>query len=723
MKLVWLVRVISIAGYIFLGVGFCLLVYWAIVGARPVLECGIFDAIRDWQWVIVDTCLAKVDYDPWVGLLSMLGGGLLQLVARLSPTTSPEQQGLTDRQRLRNREALVRAVREMWIDGALAHSLYEAVLINLNIGKRLYPGPSFSFKLAMPTANDQYESLPPDTEIAAVFEDANCRLVILGAAGAGKSTMLLELTRQLLNSDGRTKDSPIPVVLNLTTWQEKRQAIELWLVEELEKLYEIPRLVAQNWVDNDELALMLDGLDEVALDKRDDCVEKLNDFCANRLPVSIAVCCREDDYRDLPEKLRIRSLVRVLPLTSDQIDDYLARIGNTDAQQLATILSEDALLRSLAEAPLMLNVMLLASGKLQRSSEAAGKTRDAKREVFDAFVCTMLDRDRKVLYSSPLEGSELSQSEERSRTPSGIKGYYEPELIVRWLSWLARKMLAQNATLFLIERMNKAWFNRRWQEKLWRVSFGLIIVSVYGLIAAVIYGPLFGVCFGLLFGILFTLVSFLKYGIRDVDLNERVRFKLNPKESVFGLAFGLAFWLVFGALGWLLLGVEFDADTWLIVAFLCELALGVVYGLVSKSSSLEVDYQSSRPNRATTMVLKSSSIAALGSAVVFGLVSGSVFGFILGQDGAISFGLFFGLVSGIGFGWYLGFADVIKHYTLRIILWSVGSMPLRYTRFLNYCTDRIFLRRAGGSYVFMHRSFQEYIADLDYRQLTNCRPD
>ena len=37
-------------------------------------------------------------------------------------------------------------------------------------------------------------------------------------------------------------------------------------------------------------------------------------------------------------------------------------------------------------------------------------------------------------------------------------------------------------------------------------------------------------------------------------------------------------------------------------------------------------------------------------------------------------------------------------------------MPLNYVRFLEYATERIFLRRVGGGYIFIHRLVQEHFA-------------
>jgi hypothetical protein len=40
-------------------------------------------------------------------------------------------------------------------------------------------------------------------------------------------------------------------------------------------------------------------------------------------------------------------------------------------------------------------------------------------------------------------------------------------------------------------------------------------------------------------------------------------------------------------------------------------------------------------------------------------------------------------------------------------------MPLNNVRFLDDCADRILLRRVGGGYIFIHRTFMEHVAGLD----------
>lgn len=55
----------------------------------------------------------------------------------------------------------------------------------------------------------------------------------------------------------------------------------------------------------------------------------------------------------------------------------------------------------------------------------------------------------------------------------------------------------------------------------------------------------------------------------------------------------------------------------------------------------------------------------------------------------------------------------IKHVVLRIILYRNGYIPWNYASFLNYAANRIFLRKVGGSYIFIHRMLQEHFARMN----------
>lgn len=60
--------------------------------------------------------------------------------------------------------------------------------------------------------------------------------------------------------------------------------------------------------------------------------------------------------------------------------------------------------------------------------------------------------------------------------------------------------------------------------------------------------------------------------------------------------------------------------------------------------------------------------------------------------------------------WY-GVLEAFEHYLLRCIIRLYGYGPLRYVRFLDYAANELgFLQKAGGGYIFLHRSLMEYFA-------------
>jgi hypothetical protein len=102
--------------------------------------------------------------------------------------------------------------------------------------------------------------------------------------------------------------------------------------------------------------------------------------------------------------------------------------------------------------------------------------------------------------------------------------------------------------------------------------------------------------------------------------------------------------------------------------------------------------------------------------LVFGLlcelVSGLVFGLRGGLGGGLGGGLRSGLVFGLPGGLRFGGHAYLRHFALRLVLWHNNFAPLKYVRFLDYATARIFLRRVGSGYVFIHGMLLEYFAAM-----------
>ncbi len=53
---------------------------------------------------------------------------------------------------------------------------------------------------------------------------------------------------------------------------------------------------------------------------------------------------------------------------------------------------------------------------------------------------------------------------------------------------------------------------------------------------------------------------------------------------------------------------------------------------------------------------------------------------------------------------------IIRHYIARVLLWHRKWGPWHYVRFLDAAAERIFLRKVGGGYIFVHRLLMEFLA-------------
>lgn len=90
------------------------------------------------------------------------------------------------------------------------------------------------------------------------------------------------------------------------------------------------------------------------------------------------------------------------------------------------------------------------------------------------------------------------------------------------------------------------------------------------------------------------------------------------------------------------------------------------------------------------------------------LVEGRVSGLAHWWELGITGGLGAGLTALSSFGGLV----CLQHFVLRYQLYRNGFLPFRLVPFLDYCTERIFLGKVGGGYIFVHRMLMEHFASL-----------
>ena len=123
-------------------------------------------------------------------------------------------------------------------------------------------------------------------------------MLILGEPEVGKSTLLLELARGLLTRAGQDTTQPVPVLVNLSSWALNKPPLPLttWLEEQVQSKCGIQRHLTRGWIEQNELLLLLDGLDEMEQDARPTCVAFIDAYQeqAEHI-VRLVVCSRRDE--------------------------------------------------------------------------------------------------------------------------------------------------------------------------------------------------------------------------------------------------------------------------------------------------------------------------------------------------------------------------------------------------------------------------------------------
>ena len=641
----------------------------------------------------------------------------------------------------RQRKTLVNKVKQFWIEGFLKPSLYANSAIDLNWQNSpdavLRP---FEGMADIPVELDESFEELSSTEILSQTGQGKT-LLILGEPGSGKTITLLQLAEKLVDRSEADLSQPIPVVFNLSTWGQKQQPIEKWLIEEFKDKYQVPKTWSEPWLERQQLILLLDGLDEVRADRRDACVRALNQFIATHNITETVVCSRVKDYQALTERLQLSSALCLKPLSAPQVYSFLTKAGDS-LTGLKTLLQQDKELEQFAQTPLILNIMSMAyqgwsAEKLLQQFRTSG---DRYRHLFDSYIERMLTR-RLIGQSKQIQ--------------------YPTEKVLHWLSWLAKTMVNESKIIFLIEKMQPSLLESRSEKRAYRIwnfmlpglsvalssilSFGLIFTLVFMLIRWLIversevlsYGWTFGRSFTIGYGLTVGLTYGLIVGVMaclssEIHLFEQMKWSwqraksvIIPQVLIYGLIGGLSYAPIKGISFGLSEGLGFPLGfgpslvlSYALSEGLCfALSFALIGGINSGMSSMEVK-QRTIPNQGIWSSKRNSVRMGLSFGLIVGLIVGlnSTWNFGLNLEPhfvlsyALSFVLSFVLSFALIFALIFGGITCIKHFNLRRILHRKGRIPWNYARFLDYASDRLLMKKVGGGYVFYHRMLMEHFA-------------
>ncbi len=376
-------------------------------------------------------------------------------------------------QRRRKQLILLDKVDKFWVEGVLEHSIRDVTLIDLK-WKSLDDAIEQPWRDVMRSGEYSGQDMSKVTAVGRLFEESEHALLILGDPGAGKTTVLLLLAKDLSDRARQDETQPIPVVLNLVSWERSRRSLADWVVSELTAKYLIPRQLGRKWLENDQLILLLDGLDEIRERRSGVCAEAINHFREHQGLTEIAVCSRTEGYAANSTRLKLGAAVLLEPLTTEQIDRCLASAGNR-LSTLRKVVSKDKSLREMARSPLMLSVMGAVF------SDVSGiRVDDDKDDAPAVFVHDEVSRIRELDITKRRQLFDAYVKKMFQRY--GGDPAYPPKRTENYLGWLARKLPQQNTSIFLIEQMQPSWLpTLRWRT-IYILSHGLIVGFVAGII-------------------------------------------------------------------------------------------------------------------------------------------------------------------------------------------------------------------------------------------------
>lgn len=657
---------------------------------------------------------------------------------------------------------LLNNVKETWITGVLEASVDENNVFDLGLKHRpnLVDNP---WKNTRGRPDQTPQILPPEKTIKDIFDKSKRLLLILGDPGSGKTTTLLQLARSLIAEVDDTFTKPVPVIFNLSTWGNTQQPLEDWLVSELASKYYAANL-GKRWLKDRRILPLLDGLDEVREENQSACVEEINRLVRDFGVPGLVVCSRIQEYEALNVRLAFSGAINLQPLSFKQIDEYFDR-ADDKLVSLQTTLQKDEALKRLAQSPLMLNIMSLAYQDI--SVEALNdpdldSDDDRRRYLFDIYIAQMINREgmERAYDDDQIKHhlSWLAQNMQRHNQEVFLIEGLQPSWLYkrrwRWIYTLVSRLifglsvgltfvLAFGSSEGLIEGLIGGisiglidiWrFERLGEQKKLstsrQIAINFVGVGLIGWLISVLIETLTFVLSGvwvdmlaliLLVGLVVGLIGGLRgspqYLVNDIQTIETLRWTWRKALEgmliggligvlIFALSLVLSFGLSELSFEDLRIGLFFALVFGLVGAIFNGLNRGIVEGKTLPNQGI----RSSAKN-----MISGGLVVGLAVGLAVGLVS--VFAYTSELRGALISGVRIGLLcSLIGALWFGGL-DIIRHYTLRLILIIQGYTPPNYIHFLNHTTDLIFLQKAGGSYRFIHRLIQKHFANLSKSQI------
>jgi hypothetical protein len=599
---------------------------------------------------------------------------------------------------------LAGAVTEQWTRAALERRLVQPEPIQVRWGRSSRPlaGP-----VSAALESRQFPPLPGLSQavpgqlrggrlrdLHAVYGGLGSgRLVIIGEPGSGKSgaAVLLVLAalehRQQVPSQDR-QQVPVPVLFTVHGWDPNTHRVEDWLAARLQETYPLfagkgGRAEAAELVKAGRIAVILDGLDEIAEELRPVALRALSQQAALR----VVVLARSFEMAAAVQQGFLEGAValELHAVDAAAAADYLTRVELDPPPRGWSDLT--GRLRREPGSPIAKALSNPLTLTLVRDTYRSG---DDIRELLDFCDAIgdvsgediqdhLLDRVLRAAYTPP---------------PGAAPPRYELKEARRALGHVAARM-SQDGTRDL------AW----WRIPAWASSVPRVIAT--GLVFGLMFGLGGGRELGLVAGPAAGLSYVLGGGLQNRSPRRIAPLRWRQLFSRSSLMVGLGFAVVGGLFGGLVFGLVFGLAAGRIVGVVVGVGTGLA-GTLSAGLSQPAAGDASpltppaswRRDQAFGLIVGLVLGVSLGLGLGFGLGAGRVAGVVFG----LVYGLVFGLVWGLSFSqtWTasLAFAQLAMRW----------HTPARLLRFLEDARQRDVLRTVGPVYQFRHARLQDRLA-------------
>jgi hypothetical protein len=587
------------------------------------------------------------------------------------------------------------------------------------------------------------------------------RLVILGGPGTGKTTLAVQLLRELLATRHEHQDEPVPVLLSVAGWDTGTfPRLHDWLAARLAQDYPALRATGLGpdapgtLAARGQILPVLDGLDELPQPARAAVITALNRSLAGA--DQLIVTSRTTDYGHAVDAaadvLTSAVVIEPDPLEAAAAAGYLHRClpprpGPVWEQILTRLRTTPALpggpaaaLAGIAASPL--GLWLLRTVYITPAADPAAlldperfpDTAMLRAHLFDQLIGALID-------TRPPSDDPADLFRPRRR--------HDPAQVRRWLGYLAHHLTRLPAGDGAVGTRDFIWWNlASATHALARTTRLTIVLTIAlpiavtaavadvlaegfrtGLTAGLTYGAGYGLTAGLVVGA--AARSWPRQPPGFADLRVRRRVPGPARGLIRGLTLVLAIGLAAGLTMGLGTGLAFGPSTGLTAGLTMGLAAGLTYGLAAgltawaeaptPAGQADTPLSSWRADR-TLNLMRATTVG-----LTAGLTGGLATGLAAGLTGTPAFGLAVGLPTGLTLGLAAGLAAGNHHAWMAYLITThrlarAGRLPRMLMPFLDDAHRLGLLRAVGPAYQFRHAELHDHLAATYHHAGTTAIP-